>query len=262
MLKPELIEILEQLFAIGGNQDTVKYIRIRKKLVAFLKTEEFLVNYQMDKNLLVARDAIHFIDALNIHAKTSNKMEASSRLQPFFKRLLQSDDWNFYELTFLISLLEFTETIEQALQLGSKASHTIRSFGASGNVAFFKSSLSCNMCSRLLFAKFFDKDVNLDLVSSQFHTWFRELEFLVKENNKLDLDFLVTKIRKAIFNTEVTEIRKSLKELKMKYKKVYDLIESEVNFYWQSEEFRKLFLDDLFDHDTEEGGVPPCIFIT
>jgi len=245
MLRPELIEMLEQLFAIGGNQDTIKYIKIRKKLVAFLKTEDFLVDYKPDENLLVARDAIHFIDANIIYAKSSNIMEAGNVLKPFFERLLQLDKWNFYELTFLISLIHFNESVEQALKLNSKATHAIRRFGASGNVVFLKSSLSCNMCCRLLSAKFFDKDINIDLINMEFHKWYHELESLVRDNDKLALDFLVAKIRKAVFNTEVTEIDELLKELKKKYKKVYDLIISEVDFYRQSLEFQELFLERL-----------------
>jgi len=236
MLKLELIEMLKQMFALGGNHETFKSSEVRKKLLGFLKAEkeEFLLSYQNNENIIVAIDAIRFIDANNIFAKTSNRIEAGIPVKPFFERLMQLDNWNFYELKFLISLLAFTKNTEQLVELAIKAEQTIRNFRVIDNTDISEGYLACNVCSRLLYAKYFDDDVQTDL-AGEFSKWFSNLERLTESNSELELLFLATKIRQSIFNKNFQKIDDLFKIAETNYdERLVKVVKSEICFYTAS----------------------------
>ena len=232
MLEPKLIEILEELFAIGGNHDTVKTFSIRKKLIDFMIDHNLFLK-DSDKNFIMIKDTIRFIDAHTNLATTTNRNEASTCLKPFFKRLneMQPDDWNYYELHLLISSLHLVDKVKQALDLGTKSIIAIAKFEDINNVDLLESCVACNICYRILYAKYFD-NIKMDL-TNHFETWFKKLENLAKEDSKIELDFLVTKIRQALFYQNRKLIRELLDELKTKYdEKIFDIVSKEVGTYY------------------------------
>ena len=233
MLEPKVIELLEEVFAIGGNHDTAKIILMRKKLVDFM-TDNNLFLKERDENFVIIKDAIRFIDAHTILATTTSQHEASTCLNPFFKRLymMRQEKWNYYELKFLISSLQLVEDIKRALSLGLKSLTIVSKFN---NAHTLKSSIICNVCYRILYAQYFgdhDSIGNINL-ALEFNNWFRELERMPKKDNDIELDFLVTKVRKALFFQNRELINELLNELKTNYgENLFDVINEEVITYY------------------------------
>jgi len=241
MLKPELIEMLEVLFAIGGNHDRLKSIAIKNRLLDFLKREELLLDGQNDGNINLANDAIRFIDASNVYAITTSRIEAGVHMQPFFERLIHLDNWNYYVINFLVSSLVFTENVEQALELSAKATQNIIKFRNVNNTDILEGYLASNVCSRILYAEFFDSDVKIDL-AQEFRNWFSKLKRLVEKNNMLELISLVTQIKRALFYQVPEEIAKLCLEVDANYnEKIADMVKGEVSFYLASEKYKSKF---------------------
>ena len=236
MLKSELVERLEELFAIGGNHDTVKSIEMRHKFKGFLSQDEYLLgDHDRDnENVRIARDTIRFIDANNTYANTSCVVEASKHLNPFFDRLLQQEKWNYYELLFFVGSSHVTESVEQAIRLGLEAIIKSVEFYNKDRIGILEGHLSCNTCARILYAKYFDEDADKKyFLSGEFQNWFERLRRLARDHKELEVQSLVTKIRHALF--ERNETAKYMKELEENHdKKIVDSIEREVQFYMTS----------------------------
>ena len=233
MLKSELVEILKQMFELGGNHETFKLSEIRRELIDFLKVEKekTLLSYENNENIVVAIDAIRFIDANNIFAKTSDRIKASIPIEPFFERLIVLDNWNFYELKFLISLLPFIKNVGRAVDLAIKAKQVITNFRVIINTDISEGYLACNICSRLLYARYFAEDVEVE-IDQEFAKWFSRLERLTVSNNELEVLFLATRIRKAIFDNDFQKVDDLFKIVEANYdEKIIKVVKSEICFY-------------------------------
>jgi len=255
MLEPKLIQILEELFAIGGNHDIAKTALIRQKLTDFMVDNNLFLKDQ-DKNFIMVKDTIRFIDAHTNLATTTDRDKASVCLKPFFRRLyiILPEDWNYYELKFLINSLHLVEDIKQALRLGYKSLTIVSKFKDLDNSGALESSIICNVCNRILYAKYFDNHVHdkIDL-AQEFNKWFEEFERLAKKSSKIELDFLVTKIRKALFFRDRQLVGELLNELKTRYdEKVFDTINNAVIMYYTK--FDSIKSNSIFDSRTIEGG--------
>jgi len=238
MLQPKLIELLEELFSIGGNHDIKKKVEIRQKIIDFMTADNLFLKND-DDNFIMIKDTIRFIDAQNEFAITTNRDGASAHIKCFFDRIskMQPEQWNYYELKLLVSSLFLIEKIDQAFKLGDNALIAIQQFEDINKVDVFKSSVACNICCRILYAKYFD-NVKTNL-SDQFERWFEKLEVLAKEDNHIALDYLVTQIRKAVFYQKRDEIRELLEELETKHnKKIFDVVFKEVSIYYPKFDFR------------------------
>ena len=192
---------------------------------------------QDNENVIIAKDAVRFIDAHNVYAATSDRIEASVHMKKCFDRLTQSENWNYYDLKFLVSSVHLIESIEQALELGSKSMLEMVHFRASSNTDIWEGYLALNMCARLLIAKYFDSDIKINL-PLRFEEWFSKLERLAEKNSDLSLPFTVTKIRKAIFHKDQDQIFKLREELETNYDEdVVNIVRSEISFYLLSERY-------------------------
>jgi len=236
MLKSELTGILNELFALGGNQDVLKLNEIRKRLVDFLSHTEQLLGCQDNENVIIAKDAVRLLDALSVYAETTDRNKANSHVQPFFDRLIQSDGWSQCDLQFLITSVEYIKNVEQLLELSDRAISEISKYQDNNNSAILEGYLAFNMCSRILYAKFFD-DAKTDFLV-QFATWALKLENLLDKNNELSQISLITQIRRAIFHRAPTEIVKLCEDLKNNYdENIHSTVEKEVRFYITSEKY-------------------------
>jgi len=238
MLKPELIEILEELLAIGGNYDIPKALAMRHRFKEFLSRDEQLLGDQDDENNIIAKDAIRFIDANNSYSNNTNVAEANVHLNSFFKRLLKQKKWSYYELEFFIGSSFLTESVEQAILLGVEAIINCVGFYEKNHIGVLEGVLSANICSRILHAKYFDDVDNKFYLSEEFKNWFSRLRHLTKEHSKLELSSLITKIRHALFEKNEDLIPQYLQELEAKYSgEIANLINREVHFYMTSERY-------------------------
>jgi len=235
MVKPKLTRIVEEFFAIGGNHDLDKYMEIRHKLLEFIKDEDlFLI--PSDENFISAMDIIHSIDANSIYAKTTDSKQAYHHIEPFLKRMteLDSNKWNYDELKLVINSIHFTDSIEQAIELARKANERIIGFQIVRLTNNLEGYLALSMCSRILNAKYFDNDVEVDL-AREFDNWADRLECLTeanKESKYLEMIWHITKIRRQIFNNDDSHIFTLCDDLLPQYdKQIGQMIGNEVKFY-------------------------------
>jgi len=233
---------LDTLFQLGGNHSKDKTIYVRDKLLDFLRREEVLLNTS-GENFLIARDAVHFIDANNIYSQTTDVNQATVLLQPFFERLLTTGEkWNYYDLKLLSSAIALSQDLEQARNLASKSMERIPDFRINQCVDVLEGGLACNICSRLLYAKYIENDQDEEIIN-EFEMWFRKLEHLEDKQYKLTFPLDVTKIRWAILNQNAKEIAKLIGDIE--YSEDYPdeaiaVVLSEARFYLNSEIYKSL----------------------
>ena len=247
MLKQELVDTLEELFALGGNQDLIRLTEVRSKLVYFLSQTEQLLGCQDNENVVIAKDVVRFCDANVVYADTTNRAKANKHIQPFFDRLLQLDSWSSYELKILTSSVEYIENVDQLREFSHRVILEFSMFENPEHTKYpdeLKGYFALNMCSRLLYAKFFDDADDEFLVP--FMTWAFELEELSERNNELAEISLVTQVRRAVFHQSPLDMSKLLIQLKNDYDaKVYAAIEKEVGFYLASEKYINYFKNQM-----------------
>ena len=241
-IKPELATILDEMFAIGGNHDVKKDLEIRNKIINSFSLEELLLEDHNEINIRVGKSALHYLDANAVHVQTTDTATASKYMMPFFERLLQSDDWNYYELKLLIASMYLTPNIEQAHKLYVKAIKRISEFQVVREVDIQEGYLALNMCARLLYTKYFEDDVDIDWVTDQFETCFHRLEVLesIEDNYQLGIPLLVTKIRQAIFKQDEKPIREFMDELynwSNSTTEIVNILKSEIRLYKTSEKY-------------------------
>ena len=253
MFKTRFTDIVDDFFDIGGNHDVAKDKEFRSKILDFLKEEDnILLAPWDDANIMLAKDMVHFIDADRIYARTTNSKEAYPHVKPFFERLIESDhnNWHYYDLKLLISSVNFTENIEQAVELAEKAEERIIQFKRVRATEVLQGYLALNMCARLLNAKYFDKDVKFDLAYN-FESWLEKLDSLADDTKELELALLITKIRWDIFNRDKSQLLILCDNLVSRFGgAIGKMIRNEVDLYFgsyvfESEEIRKEYGEGL-----------------
>ncbi|MCL1990941.1 MAG: hypothetical protein FWG67_08645 [Defluviitaleaceae bacterium] len=243
MIQMKLVGVLEKMFDIGGNHDVKKSLEIREELLEFLRGEELLLAPLEDENVLLAKNAIHFLDANETYAQTSNMTQARTRLQPFFKRLLASDDWNYYELKLLVGSIYLASDAEEAQTLAIKGSERSADFRVTKNVDVLEGGLACNLCARFLYAKYFEMDTDAAFIAEEFETWFHKLRELEERHYELELPLQVTEIRHAILKQDEVELAKLMEKFEDEsdyLEDVINLVISEVRFYTTSKGYLAL----------------------
>jgi len=235
MAKPRLTRIVEEFFESVGNHDLTKYMEIRHKLLEFIKDEDLFLTTD-DENFILATDIIRSIDANSIYAKTTNNKKAYHHIEPFLKRIIEldSNEWDYDELKLVINSINFTDSMRQAIELAHKASERIIGFQIVRLTDNVEGALACSMCSRILNAKYFDNDVEIDL-AKEFDNWLDKLEYLTeanKESEYLEMIWHITKIRKQIFHKNDAHIFTLCDGLLPRYdKQIGQMIGNEVKFY-------------------------------
>lgn len=244
MLKNNLIESLEKLFALGNNHDTTRLLEIRREFINFLKEDDQLLIPHADENIVLAKDAVAFIDAQILDATTSNKTEAGNHLKPFFERLMNSEEWSYYELRTLGGSLSLTSNVEQSISLANKAVMVLMNFNTphsgiwSGVIAF-------HVLSRILYAKFFEDDITIDL-DEAFGQWFVKLKHQVPDNPELQMYLEIAEVKQAIFKKDNQAIMLLMREFEEKYdKEVVRVVTSEVDYYVASKKYNPKFHEIL-----------------
>jgi len=255
LLKPKLEAIVEEFFKLAGNHDLDKYNEIRNRLLNFIRDEELFLD-TTDRNFILATYIIRLIDADKVYAGTTNSKEAYLYAKPFLECFMESDlnEWDYYELKLLIGAINFTENIEQAMELASKAQKRVYQFKRVRLIEILQATLDLNMSARILNAKYFDDDVQIDLVA-QFDSLLIRLECLVneKKNKTLELFFLVARIRWNIFNRDCSQVVSLCNSLDDRFgEEIGQMIKNEADFYmgtnvFESDEIREREGEGLTD---------------
>lgn len=212
-MRLELPILLKRLFNLEGNHNPEKLLDVRESLVAFININELYVDAQDDEDFELARDAIRFIDALNTYAETSNKEKGYSHLRSFFKRLEKTDKWNYYDLHLFVGSINFIATVDETIALATTVIKIMDNFKSIRDTTVLEGIFACNMCSRILYSKYFEDSTRSDL-ANHFDHWFSKIERLREINDyDLGLPFIVTEIREAIFYQKEDKLEKLSTEL-------------------------------------------------
>ena len=240
MLEPRLIELLEEFFAIEDVHIPANLIPVRKKLLDFLRIEENILASVTDANLLVAKDLIRLIDAYNIYTTTSNRMSSSDCIQPLFDRLLTYSEWSYYDLAILADALMFAPTAEFAIDFGAKSIMPLVNVRLAASSDIIQAKIASSICSRLLYAKYFDDEVTADL-DEKFMTWFKKLERLAENNQILARSYLHNQVRHALFYQNQEEIFRLCNEVKKDTREQNaNSVISTVGFYTSSQKYNAM----------------------
>jgi len=166
LLKPKLEAIIEEFFELIGNHDLDKYNEVRNRLLNFIRDEELFLD-TTDRNFIFATNLIRLIDADKVYAGTTNSKEAYLYAKPFLECFIESDlnAWDYYELKLLIASINFTESIEQAMELALKIDKRAHQFKRVRLTEMLQATLAVNMSARILNAKYFDENIQIDLVA-------------------------------------------------------------------------------------------------
>lgn len=247
MLEPMLIEILEDYFAIEDTYVPANLIPIRKRFLEFLRAEENLLAPVDNKNVVIAKDTIRLIDAHNIYTTTSDRIASSWQIQPFFDRLLTYDDWSYYELKILADAIMFAPTASLGVQLGAKSILPIVAVRLAGSSDLIQGRLAGNLCSRLLYAKYFEDDNTID-IEDKFLTWFKKLERLAENNKTLALAYLQNQVRHALFFQHQEEIFRLCELVKTElHEQKANAFISTVSFYTAAKKYNAMLYEGVSD---------------
>jgi len=247
MIKPRLMRLAEEMFTLAGNHDLSKYLVVRGRLIEFLQEEDHVILPEDEENKRWAKDLIHFIDASITYAKKTSSKEAYPYIKSFLKRMMATDldDWDFDELRLFISSINFTESVEQAMELANQANEKSIQFKRLRLTDHLEGALLTNLCARILNAKHFNEDVTIDL-ADVFDSRFIWLEGLVEKNKQsqyaqyFEMIFYVMKIRRAIFNANKKEAFILCDGLTQYDEQFSEMIRSEVDFYLiEMEDFKE-----------------------
>jgi len=244
-MKAELIALLEELLSVEGNHERTELIAIRHKLVTFLSQDEQVLRYENDENMIIAKDALHLIDAYNIYAITNDRVEASQYLQTFFKRMINAEKWNYYEALFLTSSLGITENTAQALVLIDKARAMVEFFKSDVESESVEGVLATNVLSVLLNAKFSNDHGGIHL-ESEFDKWFFKLEMLAEKNAELKMLLDISEIRQAVFHVNSKLMNQLFQEFECNYdERMVKVLGKEVDAYIASKKYAELYSEHL-----------------
>jgi len=251
-MNTKLTKILDEFFSLGGNHDQIRLLEIRNQLLDFLRIEEILLAEHTDENLLIAKDAIRLIDASNIYVETTNRNLASIHVKPFFDRLRKNKEWSYCEIQLFVCAINYIEDAEDAVSLAEDARLRLSEFKIVKPVDMLEGVLACNLCSRLLYALYFDNRLT-DLTDNfyfwledQFIAWRNCLKDLENKNEQLEFLFLITEIRMALFQQDDQKMKRHRFILAQNYdQQIIKTIKSGIHYYEYSDEYQQMRLRRL-----------------
>lgn len=233
MIKSRLTNIIDEFFAIGANHDLSADRVCRAKILEFLREEDNLLLPWDDENLVLGKDVIHYIDASNVFAQTTEREKAYYILKPFLDRMLEteSDQWHFYHLNLLSASFCFTATLKDAQILEKKALHRISQFKRLRDTKAVEAVMACQLTLRILDAQTFDQDDKIDF-ERYFKQQLRRLKGIADADQAYEFYFKIGQIRWEIFNGHPKPARKLCDELETNTDKMMvQLLRKEIETY-------------------------------
>jgi len=238
----DLIELLENLFAIGGNHQQNRLIKLKEEFLDYLRDNamDLFVN---PNNHILARDSVLFIDAVNMRATTNDRQKAYSIAKPILDRFAVLKEWNFYEIKLFIGLCSYTSHFQEALAHTIHANLQLAKFKREPRYMHTLAILHYNLMGRLLEAKYFDKlpDDEQKVLKNVFSRFMGE-SLLLCESKPYFKQVLL--LRNALFEQDALAINKACSKLVglVSDETTLDMILNDVNFYVDSDEYKSLKL--------------------
>ena len=181
-------------------------------------------------------DALRIIKILETESEHNDFEKCYDIAIQIFDRLIEADDWDFYDLRILAQVIDYCETFDYTLLLAKDAFKRLENFKHEKKYIDIKATLYVNVILRLLRAKHFDMD-NLQPtkeLQDAFKKYTKEgLAFCEKHNLNIHRDVIY--IRRGIFFKNPIFSDKGLSSLKASGQlEVYRMMQeamAEFNFY-------------------------------
>ena len=184
-------ELLDALFHASGNHNMAMIKQAEAKLFEYIR-------YHGEDSQVI--DALRMVKILEIESKHDD-FEASSDIAALMlDRLIEADEWDFYDLRILAQIIDYAETYDFTLLLAKDAFKRLEDFAHEEKYARVKAALYVNVTARLLRATIYEMD---DLqpakaLQDAFKKYTKEgVAFCDKHNLNIHRD--VINIRQGIF---------------------------------------------------------------
>jgi len=217
-------ELLDELFTIGGNfkPDESKIVKI--------KLQEYFKNNEND---LQVRDALIILKTFEADYNYNDLKTCCELSIPIFERLSNTSEWSFYDIRILTYVVHYADTYIQSHALATKALKLLENHTHEKRYVFIKMGILINMTSRLLRAKFYEKDTQEadENISDLFSSYIDLIMPLC-----IGEDFIphnaFAKVRKGLFYGDTDLINNTFKFLKEKGRhELYKVLQDELREY-------------------------------
>jgi len=142
-------QLLEEVFAMKGNQDLVKNKEIRVRFVDYIEFNG------SDPQI---EDGLRLLDAFAIEFQKSNLEVSSEICAPMYDRLLKTDQWDLYDVRLLAATIGYARTFTRLRELAEKALEKLEEHSHEERYIRLKLVIHVNSINRMLRAKYFDCD--------------------------------------------------------------------------------------------------------
>jgi len=245
-LKAKLEKILKELFALGGNHNVDRMFELRDDFLAFLGEEEQIFMQHDDDNIVIAKDAIRFIDSATELERTSDDVKAGAHMRYFYDRMIDKDRWHYYELKILAGSLNRVVDVNQTFILADKAIEQLRHYQTDIFADVLAGVIAYHVLTRIFLAKFYEVDTHGIDLDAKFESWLLKLKLQLERTDRLAVHYKAVEIKQALFGFEPHEVERLMQELKSSCdEKIFRAIESEINFYMGKDRYTQLYKKKL-----------------
>jgi len=205
-------QLMDEVFSINDNTDLKKIQEARNKIVDYLK------EHGEDPQI---KDTLIILKIMAMENEYGDYEAAYELAEPIFKRLSQTDNWDFYDIrifTWVIDCcsLDFDEIDLQA----EKALKKLENHSYEGRYHHIKSAIHMNMLFRLLRTKYLERiDLQNKEVVRRLENTFLKHYTAIQDHNVLPPRRVAATVRKGAFFKDKALINKGYKELKELYEK-------------------------------------------
>jgi len=226
-------KLLNELFATGGNFWPDKSKKVEIKLQEYFKD---------NKNELQIRDALIILKTFEMDYKYNDLKACCELSVPIFERLNSTSKWDLYDIRILQCVVHYAETYMQTHTYVTKALDELENHSHERLYHRIKLNILLNATSRLLRAKFYEKDIqksneDLSMLFSKYIDLIKPLcagEDFIYQNG-------FVKVREGIFYKDTDLINSTFKFFKEKGElEFYRVLQDELREFKYEVEYDKI----------------------
>ena len=214
MLKHQL---LDEMFAMGGNHDIDKINTMKDKLSHYLEVNGSDVQIE---------DGFRVLEAHAIEFQGNNSEISREISKPIFDRLSNTAEWDFYDIRLLTAVVGYSYASEQTYKLAEIALEELEDYSHEERYIFIKLAIRMNTVHRLLRAKYFDSDnlIPSNELATRFSNYF-DAAMAICEEGEFPIHKAVLKIRKGLFYQDKSLSNRGFRQLiKTGEKEIYRMM--------------------------------------
>jgi len=199
-------QLLDEMFAIGGNQDMGKIKEMKGKL------SYYLVTSGGDDQV---EDGLRMLEAFAIAAQDKYSGASGEIVAPMLARLSNTNEWDFYDIRLVAAVLGVINTADQAYEFAEKALEKLEKHSHEKRYTGIKLTIRVNTITRLLRAKYFDLQslISAEELEKRFSAYVGAALAICDEGD-FQIHKAVTTIRKGLFYQDNELTNKGFGQLK------------------------------------------------